>query len=227
MARIAASSSNAILLSRAERKLLLAGVIVGITYLTALVLDWRTLQLVTKAVPVLLLFAWVAQLESQDSRWIGIGLGLSALGDLCLQISASLFLAGLSAFLCAHLAYVVAFLGRTRRYAMRAAWPVALFGIAAFLWLQPHLGGLTLPVLAYVVVICLMMWRAWAQVGEAGLEKRTAWLAALGATSFAISDTLVAYNRFVEPLLGLQILLMLLYWGGQWGIAASVLRRAT
>jgi hypothetical protein len=49
-------------------------------------------------------------------------------------------------------------------------------------------------------------------------------LAALGATAFAFSDVLVAYNRFVAPVLALKVLLMVLYWGAQWLIAASVVR---
>jgi hypothetical protein len=66
-----------------------------------------------------------------------------------------------------------------------------------------------------------MLWRAWALIGERPNEPRKAWSAALGATSFALSDTLVAWNRFVEPSTTLALLLMLLYWGGQWAIAAS------
>jgi hypothetical protein len=52
-------------------------------------------------------------------------------------------------------------------------------------------------------------------------------MAALGASSFGLSDTLVAHNRFIAPMLALQILLMLLYWTGQWGIAASQQARRT
>jgi hypothetical protein len=52
-------------------------------------------------------------------------------------------------------------------------------------------------------------------------------LAALGATAFALSDLLVAYNRFIAPVLALQVLLMVLYWGAQWLITASVVRDGT
>ena len=50
-------------------------------------------------------------------RWIAIGLGLSLLGDLLLEWPADLFVFGLSAFLLAHLAYLAAYLGDTRRLA--------------------------------------------------------------------------------------------------------------
>ena len=179
------------------------------------------LQLATKAIPVLVLAAWLRPWNTRDTRLIAIGLLLSAIGDLCLQISPSLFIAGLFAFLGAHLAYLLAFLGRTRAGAARFALPIIVFGLSTYLWLSPLLGAMRGPVFAYIVVICAMLWRAWAQVGDSRLPRTAAWSAALGATSFAISDTLVAYNRFVEPVLALQVLLMLLYWAGQWGIARS------
>jgi hypothetical protein len=69
-----------------------------------------------------------------------------------------------------------------------------------------------------------MLWRAWALVGGDRHPRRLAVLAALGATAFAFSDVLVAYNRFVAPVLALKVLLMVLYWGAQWLIAASVVR---
>lgn len=179
------------------------------------------LQLATKAIPVLAVAAWLRPWQNRDMRLVAVGLLLSAIGDLCLQISSTLFIAGLSAFLSAHLAYLVAFLGRTRMPAALFALPVIMFGLSTFLWLKPLLGTMSMPVFAYVVVICSMLWRAWAQVGDQRVPRTAAWSAALGASSFAVSDTLVAYNRFVEPVLALQVLLMLLYWAGQWGIARS------
>jgi len=203
------------------------GVIGAGLFFVALLLDIRNLQLLTKAVPVIALAAWLRPWRGRESRLIATGLLLSAIGDLCLQLSPSLFVAGLTAFLLAHVAYIAAFLGRTRQLAAPYVLPVALFGGTTYLWLSPSLGAMMWPVLAYIVVICTMLWRAWAQVMDDGVPRATAWMAALGASSFAISDTLVAYNRFIEPVLSLQILLMLLYWAGQWGIAASTRRRAT
>jgi alkenylglycerophosphocholine/alkenylglycerophosphoethanolamine hydrolase len=206
---------------RRDRAFLLAGLLAAAVYFAALLAGSPVLCLLTKPVPALLLAAWMLPEASRVARLVTIGLLLSALGDLLLEISPDLFIAGLGAFLVAHLAYVGAFLEQTRQPAMRFALPVACFGAVSFLWLLPKLGAMTWPVLAYVVVICTMMWRAWAQVADTRLARRGAWCAALGATSFGISDTLVAWNRFVAPVLALKLLLMLLYWAGQWGIAAS------
>ncbi len=204
-----------------DRAFLLAGLLAAAVYFAALLAGSPLLGLLAKPVPALLLAAWLRPETSRASRLIVAGLLLSALGDLLLEISPDLFIAGLVAFLVAHLAYVGAFLAQTRLPALGYALPVAIFGAASFVWLLPRLGTMTWPVLAYVLVICTMMWRAWALVADIRNARRTAWYAALGASSFGLSDTLVAWNRFVAPVLVLKLLLMLLYWAGQWGIAAS------
>ena len=204
-----------------DRAFLLAGLLAAAVYFAALLACSPLLGLLAKPAPALLLAAWLRPETSRASRLIVAGLLLPALGDLLLEISPDLFIAGLVAFLVAHLAYVGAFLARTRLPALGYALPVAIFGTASFIWLFPRLGTMTWPVLTYVLVICTMMWRAWALVADIRSARRTAWYAALGASSFGLSDTLVAWNRFVAPVLALKLLLMLLYWAGQWGIAAS------
>jgi uncharacterized membrane protein YhhN len=184
------------------------------------------LRLATKVVPVLCLIAWLAPFPDADHRRIAMGLGLSAVGDVLLGFEPAFFVPGLVAFLGAQLTYTVAFVARTRRPRLLRALPAALLGAGAFLWLEPELGTLRLPVLAYICAICVMLWRAWAQPGDAALSPRLASFAALGATSFMLSDLLLAYNRFIAPELALQVLLMLLYWAAQWLIAASVRRGA-
>lgn len=206
--------------------LLLIGLSAAASYFTGLLLDIYPLRLATKAIPVLCLLAWLAPFQDADHRRIAMGLGLSAVGDLLLEFEPAFFIPGLVAFLGAQITYTVAFVARTRRPCLGRAAGAALFGAGAFLWLAPVLGTLRTPVLAYVCAICLMLWRAWAQPGDPALSPRLAAFAALGATSFVLSDLLVAYNRFVAPVLALQALLMLLYWAAQWLIAASVDRRA-
>lgn len=208
-----------------SRLLLSIGLAAAVAYVTGMLLDLYALRLATKALPVLCLVAWLAPFPDADHRRIAMGLALSAVGDVLLEFEPSFFVPGLVAFLGAQVTYTVAFVARTRRPCLARAAAAALVGVAAFLWLAPALGALRLPVLAYVCAICLMLWRAWSLPGDPALQPRLAAFAALGATSFVASDLLVAYNRFVAPVLALQVLLMLLYWAAQWLIAASVDRR--
>lgn len=205
-----------------DRRLLALGLAAAAAYFVGLIGDLYLLRLVSKPIPVLCLVAWLAPFPDADHRRIAMGLTFSAIGDLLLEFEPAFFIPGLIAFLGAQLTYAIAFLARTRRPAWMRALPALAFGLLAYLWLAPHLGTLAPAVLAYIGAICLMLWRAWAQPGDPALSPRLAACAALGATSFAVSDLLVAYNRFVAPVLALQALLMLLYWGAQWLIAASV-----
>ncbi len=50
------------------------------------------------------------------------------------------------------------------------------------------------------------------------------WAALAGAVLFALSDTLLALNRFDAPIEGARYAIILLYWLGQWGITLSVKR---
>lgn len=208
-----------------DRILLAVGTMAMLAYFAGLLLDLYPLRLLSKPIPVLCLVAWLAPFPDADHRRIAMGLTLSAIGDLLLEFEPAFFIPGLIAFLGAQLTYSIAFIARTRRGAWPQAVIAALFGFGSFLWLAPHLGALAPAVIAYIGAICLMLWRAWAQLGDASIAPRLAACAALGATSFAVSDLLVAYNRFVAPVLALKVSLMLLYWAAQALIAASVDRR--
>ena len=197
------------------------GVASAALFLYSTAMDEPSGRLITKIVPVLCLCLWLLPRRNANARWITMGLLLSAVGDFCLEWASSWFLAGLIAFLLAHLAYLTAYVRLVRRARLILLVPVAAFGIGSFRVLEPSLGDMTIPVALYTTVICCMLWRAWALIGERRNEPRKAWSAALGATSFALSDNLVAWNRFFEPSTTLALLLIVLYWGGQWAIAAS------
>lgn len=191
-------------------------------YFAAMLLEVPAVQWLTKPIPVLALALWVGTQATSDAKWMAAGLGFSALGDLLLSLPLNAFLFGLLAFLVAHLLYLYAFVRRTRTPALGWAAVVAAFGIVVFITLQPYLGELRSAVLAYVIVICSMMWRAFAQLGRPEVAASVAKWSALGAVIFAISDVLVARNRFVVASMTTQVALMVLYWSAQWMLAASV-----
>ncbi|MGC6492737.1 MAG: lysoplasmalogenase [Myxococcota bacterium] len=126
-----------------------------------------------------------------------LGLGLSWLGDaLLLSKRKPVFLAGLVAFLFAHVAYTVAFvqLGVGWQGLAWAAPLLAGFAALVWRWLRPHVGALGTPVLAYVCVISVM------NVTCAGMIANAPHRATLfaGALLFTVSDLFVARNRFVR-----------------------------
>jgi len=133
---------------------------------------------------------------SAYGRWILAALALSWLGDAALlSRRPAAFLAGLGAFLIAHLCFALAFCtGAFSPAGFLAALAPALgVGIAVWRWLSPHLAaGYRVPVAAYVVAI-LAMCAAAAGYGAASGR----WQVLLGAVMFAASDIAVARDRFV------------------------------
>jgi len=157
-----------------------------------------------------------------DRRWWFVAaLVLSLLGDVFLMLEADLFVAGLGSFLLAHAAYVV---GLRLHGGSTMAWAVAAAGVlvvdvviarpvfAAVRRRHPELLG---PVAAYVVVISAMASSALAS---------TVVLAALGASLFFASDTLIAWERFVRPRPWAPLAIIVTYHLGQAGLTLSLAR---
>ncbi len=147
------------------------------------------------------------------SRWMLLGLVLSAAGDAFLLSEAPrAFLAGLSAFLLAHLAYAAAFAPLSHPSPLVLA-GVALVTVAVLTWLWPRLGAMRVPVVAYASIIGGMVWLA------AGVDGS---LVPAGALLFWASDLLVAKRQFGprSPLdLGVG---WPLYFTGQYLLAMSI-----
>jgi uncharacterized membrane protein YhhN len=206
--------------------LALIGLLAAVAYLAGAGSVQPAIRLAIKPLPVLALAAWVASRSHRlDGRLVAAGLVASAAGDALLEGDA--FLPGLLAFLVAHVAYVAAFIARERRPALARLVPFAAWSGAAYAHMRPGLGTLALPVAAYVAVITAMMWRAAACVGIPYVPRRAALLGLLGAIAFGMSDTLLAINRFAEPVTGAGWLVIVLYWLGQWGIAGAAVVAAS
>lgn len=174
--------------------------------------------MIVKPLPVLGLALWTARRPGRYARVLTAGLLVSMVADLAIEWS---FMAGLGLFLLAHIVYVAAFLaGRAPLRPLRLV-PVLVFLAAAYAAVAPGLGSLRGPVLAYMAAIGTMVWRAAARVGRHGPATAAEWSACLGAVSFALSDTLLALDRFRAPIAGAHAVIMVLYWAGQLGIALS------
>jgi len=135
-------------------------------------------------------------LASGYGRWIVAALALSWLGDAALlSRRPGAFLAGLGAFLLAHLCFALAFcFGAFSLEAFLIALAPALgAGVAVGRWLWPHLGAADRgPVAAYLAAILVMC------AAAAGYGAATGrWQVLLGAVMFAASDVAVARDRFV------------------------------
>lgn len=129
-----------------------------------------------------------------------IGLALGSLGDLFLSRDGEkAFLAGLAAFLVAHLAYIKLFVDSSLGLATLdvAYWRLAAMALAVIatltvlaILMKRVPPTLRLPVLAYSLTIMVM--------GVTALAVPNVWVTT-GAMLFMASDTLLAWERFVSP----------------------------
>ena len=154
-------------------------------------------------------------------RLILLGLVLSWFGDMFLTSPArAAFLAGLCAFLLAHVAYVSAFVrhGYNRSWTVAAAVVITAIAIAVWTWLEPHTPAeLSIPVRAYIAVISLMVIFALGARGAGG-----SMLIVAGALMFFLSDLSVAALRLVQTEHPTYVIGLPLYYAAQVCLALSV-----
>jgi uncharacterized membrane protein YhhN len=153
------------------------------------------------------------------------GLVLCLAGDVCLAFpQRAMFRSGLVAFLLGHVAYIVAFASAARPnwglwIAAAAALPVSSL---VYRRLQPFLGAMKTPVMAYIVVITVMVIAAAGVFGDLQLTLPGRFLVLNGAFSFYLSDIFVARQRFVHPSFRNRLIGLPLYYLGQFQIAYTV-----
>jgi uncharacterized membrane protein YhhN len=151
---------------------------------------------------------------------IVVGLVFSMAGDVFLMLPSDRFVAGLVAFLVAHLSYIMAFASEIDHLIWWPLIPLAIYGAIIYTILAPYLARLNLPVLAYVVVILMMAWLAWERWSQTG--QNDALLTSIGAVLFVVSDTILAINRFRGTFRSARTLNLVTYFAAQCLIASSV-----
>lgn len=151
------------------------------------------------------------------------GLAGSVIGDLCLlsRGTGRVFLAGMAAFLLAHLCYICAFLihGVRWEWAGFVVPPLAVVGAVILHLLRPRLSGaMRWAVPVYLLAVSGMLATALMAV----LPAFRPWTLGGGAVLFFLSDALVARQRFLSPSPVNRITGLPLYYGGQWLLLLTI-----
>jgi uncharacterized membrane protein YhhN len=182
--------------------------VVAISYGLFINLENTWLNASIKALPASLLFIWLLSHSDKKSRFVPLIFLACAIGDTLLAIPFKHhFVAGLSAFLVAHLILLVALLPH-RKFAPKLAIPISilasLIAVSAVFILNKS-GALFWPVLAYICVIACMALMAI-------LASHKSSLLLVGALIFTISDLLIGLNRFVVEIPYQHQLIMMTYY---------------
>lgn len=167
-------------------------------------------------------------------KWVLAGLIFSIGGDTLLMFvehgpqQEHFFLLGLGSFLLAQLCYLMAFLSYPEAKKSGSiikqpllALPFLLYlaGLLYILW--PGIGqDLRIPVSVYALAIVSM---AIAAFNLKALLSSTAWrMLIAGVLLFVLSDSLIAINKFLQPLSLARISIMATYLLGQYWIALAI-----
>ncbi len=177
---------------------------------------------------ILLWWLWLATGFQGGLAWFAIGLVFSLAGDIFLMLPREQFIPGLVSFLLAHLAYIVGFNLSPPPVAsasLLVVVMVAIPGVQVFRRIRAGLltnghQKLVLPVLLYSVVISVMLMSALLTLVRPDAEWRPgpALLVSVGAFLFFLSDTLLAWNKFVTDLPGGRVLVHIAYHLGQYAL---------
>lgn len=139
----------------------------------------------------------------------------SWLGDILLLWS-DFFIFGLGAFLMAHVCYIFGFRLAQQPETGLDSWhfirtffynlPIFLVAGLVFYFIYPNLGGLKIPVIAYILVIVGMVTTARARFKKT--NPASFWQVFIGALLFLVSDGILALARFYQDFAEAGILIM-------------------
>jgi len=208
-------------------------------FLVVLTADIAGIQLQNEAIqyvckPLLMIILAAFFLSQTKSRvrglkkWILAALFFSWAGDVLLMFQESkslFFLLGLSAFLIAHVFYIV-FFHNIRVQEHIKSNPLLLLLVVVYYaglmtLLSPYLGTMKLPVRIYGIVISFMFMLAMHMLF---INNKTAgrWMIT-GAMLFVMSDSILAINKFYQPFEAAGIIIMLTYGLAQFFIVMGAI----
>ncbi len=219
----------------------------AIVILILAIADWiaadrriKALEYFAKPATMLALLWWMWQNVGLGGSmvWFTIGVIFCLAGDIFLMIPRNLFIFGLLSFLMGHLSYILG-LNNTPPFeylsrlflALYLLKPVAIISaviLAIYVfWLYRKLAGglkakgvsqLKIPVLVYAIVISLMVYSALLTWYQVGWTAGAALSASMGAVLFFASDSMLAWDRFLNPINHARLKVMITYHLGQVGI---------
>jgi uncharacterized membrane protein YhhN len=214
--------------------------VVAITDWVAVVRGWKRVEYVAKPLTMVVLIgllAFVGGFRSVPLVCFTLGIFLSLAGDVFLLInitrfSTRWFMLGLASFLLAHVAYIVGL-----NIPLPDVSPLWSLGLALLLSLsaarilrrivagvrQKGLRRLAMPVAIYGTVITLMLLSAVLTLYRADWATSAAGWVSLGAFLFYLSDILLAWDKFVNPIKNGRLANMITYHLGQAALVVGIL----
>lgn len=185
--------------------------------------------------PLLLPFLILVIYKSElffTKKWLLFALIFSWIGDVVLMFADKgelYFIFGLVGFLIAHILFIVLFIKQksegsyTKNWRFWLGFVIVLVYLGSMLSLLfPKLGDLKIPVSVYAFTISVML--VMAIKGYFSWQKPMNLLILIGAVFFVISDSILAINKFYNPILNANFIIMFTYIVAQYCITAGILK---
>jgi uncharacterized membrane protein YhhN len=197
---------------------------------------WKPLEYVAKPATMLALLwlIWQSAGFGGSMLWFSVGVIFCLAGDIFLMLPGDRFIFGLLAFLLGQGCYVIGFNNVAPYLNLWGVFLIIMLGIYIG-WLYPKItnslirngkGGLKIPVLVYSIVISLMVYSALMTWTRPGWVVASAASASIGAILFYVSDSILAWDRFVDPISHARLRTMIFYHLGQIGIVLGAILHA-
>lgn len=193
--------------------------------------DWYAVERGSKKVEYLakpaattLLVGVAATLDPTSASqrgWFAVALLFCLAGDVFLMLPRDMFVAGLASFLVGHLCFLAGLLAVGLHGRGVAATTIAVVVLVAVVarrvvpGARAHDPRLVVPVVVYIAVLSLLV----ALSGGVGSS-----LAIAGAGVFALSDSILSWNRFVRPFAHAHLATMVTYHAALALLAVSLAR---
>ncbi|MBP9926428.1 MAG: lysoplasmalogenase [Cyclobacteriaceae bacterium] len=216
-----------------KKYLLYFFILVSIAELISVFYHITELTLIAKPLIMIALAGYYVVSTPNRSSLFLVALAFCWLGDVFLMFDYKhelFFMAGLGSFLTGHVLYILCYqrlrfneatnplLGPQK---IRFSLPILLAGTGLVVVLYPTLGGLRIPVMLYALVITVMALQALFRFGYTTTKSFA--LIFCGAICFMISDSLLAINKFLQPVPMASLCIMATYILAQYLIVEGVL----
>ena len=206
--------------------------------LEAIAVQKKIAKLEFFAKPAVMIFLLICLYGTTGLRghtfWFGLGILFSLAGDIALlSPSDRMFMLGLIAFLLTHIFYLIGFKNELLTF---TPWSTILIlfiyvnGVRLLRRIVSAMqangqGALSIPVIAYGLVISLMLYAAMTTMYDPVWKTSAAVLVSAGAFLFWISDLILAWNKFVSSTKIGRLPSIVAYHLGQIGLIAGVINQ--
>ncbi len=215
--------------------MVIAVLVIAVVDWVAVAKGWKEIETIAKPATMVLLFATLALAGGFGATpliFFGLGIVFSLAGDIFLLLSNRWFIAGLAAFLMAHVSYIIGL--NTPIGDASPLWAIVIgiiLALATARVLRPILAGLrekgqgklVIPVVVYGTVITIMLLSAILTIYRTDWKTSASGLVSLGAILFYFSDIILAWNKFVKPIKNGRLVNMVAYHLGQIALITGVI----